>query len=198
MKNRLSWVLGASVIISLLAILLWPQLIQELLVIPLTYLLSVGALLYRSLDQRTLWVTLMIVAAILFWASLKVRRVPSPKNMPETIQYATRIALWRRRLDDIHRGTYMRWRFAQRLTHLMRAALAYRAGLPDEYVLYEDFDIPAEIVEYLQAANQYQAASPLASRLFSPAIPQPLNLPPEKIADYIEQLLGMEQNTENL
>lgn len=190
MKPRLWWVFSASAFFSLLAILLWPELIRELLVIPLTYFIGIANLVYLSIDQLTLWVALILVGVVFFWMSLKFHRAPIPDIVYPDVQESSSVLRWQRHIKDARRGAYMRWRLAQRLAGLTDAALACCTGFPPERLPYDELDLPAEIEAYLRAAQKFQAGAAMSRRWFSSPAPQPLNLPPEVIVTYIEQCLA--------
>ncbi|MBT3392250.1 MAG: hypothetical protein HN413_17770 [Chloroflexi bacterium] len=193
MKPRFWWVFGASAFLGPLAILLWPELIRELFVIPLTYFVGIASLLYLSFDQFTLWVALILVGGVFFWISLKLRRGPIPNPVHPNAQQLSSVLRWQRHLKDAQRGAYMRWRLAQHIADLTDAALACRTGLPPESMLYEDLELPAEIEAYLRTAKKFQTGAAMSRRWFSSPAPQPLNLPPEVLVAYIEQSLTLDR-----
>lgn len=194
MKHRLTWGIAFSFILGLLITIFWQELIRELILVPLTYLIWLGRLIYRSFDQQALWTSLLILVITLAWLSLRLKPGVSKGHVDAETDFPQRVLLWRRRLDEADRGTYMKWRLAQHLSELVVDALIYRTGQTRQQIDQEldmNFaDLPDELVRYMRAARGFETNATMSRRLFSPRVPQPLDLPPETILRFLEEYLG--------
>ncbi len=195
MKRRLIITIVLSLLLGLLVIVFRQNWINELILVPLSFLLWIGELLYRSFDQQILWVSLLILLVIISWTSLKIRRTNLRPSHAEGERHPHRIERWSKRLKDLHRGTYMQWRLAQHIRNLVLDALAYQAGLTrkqiEERITQGAIDLPNEIQAYLLAARGFETSNAMSRRMLFTSVPQPLDLPPEEIAEFIESYLGM-------
>lgn len=195
MKNRLLISFGISFVLALLMINVWGDLVRELILLPISYLIWIGGLLYRSFDQRALWTSLIIIIVLISWASLKLKRSADKPENKNLDLFLNRIEIWSKRLKDVHRGTYMQWRLAQHLSGLVLDSLAYRAGLTreqiDQKILSGTLNIPDDIQAYLLAARGFEVADSMSGRKFFSSVPRPLDLPPERIAEFIENYLAV-------
>lgn len=107
MKRRFFLAIAISAIVGFMAILLWPEFIREIVLIPVSYLLWIVGLLYRSFDQQIWWTALIILTVILAWTSLEIK--PGVSRSGDNIEgdIPNRVQRWRKRLDEADRGTYM-------------------------------------------------------------------------------------------
>ncbi len=195
MNKRLLISIGISIVLGFLLINIWGDLVRELILLPISYLIWIGGLLYRSFDQRALWTSLIIIIVIISWASLKLKQaIVKPENETQA-QLPHRIEIWSKRLGDVHRGTYMQWRLAQHLSNLILDSLTYRSGLTrqqiDKKILAGTLELPADIQAYLIAARGFELAGSMSGRKFFSSVPQPLDLSPERIAEFIENYLAV-------
>ncbi len=195
MKRRLIITIALSLLLGVLVIVFRQNWINELILVPLSFLLWIGELLYRSFDQQILWISLIILLVIISWTSLKIRRTNLRPSRAAGELHPHRIERWSKRLNDLHRGTYMQWRLAQHISNLVLDALAYQAGLTrkqiEERISQGTIDLPEEIQAYLLAARGFETSNAMSRRMLITSVPQPLDLPPEEIAEFIESYLGM-------
>ena len=193
MRNRFLITLGISVGVGFILINIWGDIVRELILVPVSYLIWIGGLLYRSFDQRALWTSLIIIIVIVSWASLKLKRsasLPDSRN-PDILPH--RIEIWSKRLKDVHRGTYMKWRLSQHMSNLVLDSIAYRAGFTrdqiDKNILKGSLELPEDIQAYLLAARGFEVADSMSGRNIYSSVPKPMDLPPERIAEFIENYL---------
>ena len=195
MKSNWVWAAVLALVLGLLAITFWGELVRELVFLPVSYLVWLAGLVYRSFDQQALWTAMLIVVLILALISLRLKPELMHQMSSPAAEPPHRVRLWAKRLKEAQRGTYMRWRLAQHIKALALDAVAYRSGLSSEQVEKEIHahtgDLPAELVDYLQAARGFETGSSMSRRSTS-SIPQPLNLPPEAILDFLEGYLDLE------
>ena len=195
MRKRIILSMTLGLVLGSLVIKFWQELIRELILLPFSYLVYFGGLIYRSFDQQALWTTLVILVLIIAWLSLRLRQDLSRTASDVKDQIPPRIAIWGKRLKDVHRGTYMQWRLAQHMSNLILDALNYRTGLTrepiDKNISAAAFDLPDEIQAYLVAAHGFKVSNSMSRRMIFSSVPQPLDIPPEEIAEFIENYLGM-------
>lgn len=189
--------IAAGLILGLIAVFLWNELIQELILVPMTYVVWLGGLLYRSFDQKIWWSTLLILVLILALTSLRLKPRVQWQKPRFKKEIPHRVELWRKRLEEADRGTYMKWRLAQHLSRLFVEAISYRSGLTpkqiEQHIQKRTIDLPEEMSAYLQAARGFGAASSMSHRWNSARIPHPLEISPELILEFLEDYLGLEQ-----
>ncbi len=193
MKRPILITLLLSLNLGIMVIVFRQDLIRELVLLPISYLVWIGGLIYRSIDQQVVWTSLIILVVIISWASLKLRRSILSPSRDQGARFSHRIERWSKRLTDVQRGTYMQWRLAQHLSNLAVETLAYRAGLTrtqmDERITQGDINLPDEIQAYLLAARGFEVSNSMSRRMLFSSVPQPLDLPPEKLAEFIESYL---------
>lgn len=197
MKRRFFLAIAISAIVGFMAILLWPEFIREIVLIPVSYLLWIVGLLYRSFDQQIWWTALIILTVILAWTSLEIK--PGVSRSGDNIEgdIPNRVQRWRKRLDEADRGTYMQWRLAQHLSNLVYDALSFRTGLERQQIeqnieIFRD-NLPDELVAYLRAARGFETDKSISRRIFSSQTPQPLDLPPEAVSAFLEEFLELDE-----
>jgi len=195
MKRRVLLSISMGLGIGLLVIIFQKELIRELILLPFSYLIYIGVLVYRSFDQQALWTSLVIVVVVLGWLSLKIRNSFSDLIIESNDELPLRIQVWKKRLEDVDRGRYLQWRFAQHMSSLVLNAISYRVGTSrdqvDEKIAEREIDLPEEIQDYLEAAHGFQVSTAMTKRKQFLAVPQPLDLSPEAIAEFLEEYLGM-------
>jgi hypothetical protein len=86
----------------------------------------------------------------------------------------------------------LQWRLTRHLHDLLLDAIICRTGLPREQIMQRrnqaDLDLPVEIQAYLIAGHQSEA---VPRQFLDDQSPQALSLPPDEIADFIEDYLDM-------
>ncbi len=194
MRKRILASISLGFFLGILVILFWRELIRELILLPFSYLVWISGLLYRSFDQQTLWIALLIFVTILAWLSLKLRYSFSRMSDDFDDDLPNRVQVWSKRLGDIDRGAYLQWRLAQHISHLLLEAISCRAGLsPDQVadkIADAEFELPEQVRAYLVAARGFQSPNSMSRGMFSSTVPQPLDCPPEEMTAFIESYIG--------
>lgn len=165
------------------------------LVAPLLYLFWLSRLLLLSLPQVFLWGLFLIVAAMISVRLLWQPRPPAERTSPRPVTPTGRVEAWLKLIGQAKEEPYYRWQLAQRLRHLILDALAHDLRLTRRQVRQRltdnQLDLPPDIQAYLQASrSSFGHFTPQKRRFFNlkrTTPPSPLDLPPEKIAQFIEE-----------
>lgn len=192
MKKQFFLSVLLGLIAAIIVIVYGQEFVQEWVVLPLSYLSWFGKLIYRSFDQRVLWVSLVIVVILLAGLSLNRGHQHADEADDFGSSFLQRIQVWRQRLQAADRGAYLQWRLSRYLHDLLLEAIIYRTGFPREQILQGSnqagLDLPEEILAYLIAGQQSESAP---RQFLDAQPPQALNLDPDEIADFIEDYLDM-------
>jgi hypothetical protein len=183
-------------LILLLAGLVAPvlrDLVREVLVLPLLYILWIGRLIVDTIPQLILWggvLTIFLIIMIISLLETKKSRQATRKAAKEPQE---RIKGW---ADLIHKAAwddYFKWRLAQHLQKLTLDAIAHDRGQSPKQIKQQlrrgELDIPPELQAYFQASltSLGQLAGP--KRLFQPkAPPSPLDLDLAKVVEFLENM----------
>ncbi len=196
MRRVLLVALAIGLVLSFAAILFWQDLIHELILVPISYLLWLVGLLYHSFDQQIWWTTLLIMLAIIAWTSLRLKPKLSRSKVEFENEMPHRVRKWRKRLKAADQGTYMKWRLAQHLSVLVIEAMSYRSGLPpqqiEKKIEMKEIDLPDDLVNYLRAARGFETASTMSRRWYSKRKTLPLDISPDTILIFLEEYLGID------
>jgi hypothetical protein len=195
----------ATLLVGLLALVVTGA-VRDLIVVPLLYIVWIARLLYESLPQALVWGGFVVLAFFLVGKHVVLRLPPAPDRDPPAASPG-RVTTWARLVGPAARDRYTRWRLAQRLSQLALETLAHQArGQPEQLRRrLEDgaLDIPPELNAYLRAGQAQYAPRSSPRRWWPPAIPgrrlgaapapAPLDLDPEELVQYLEQI--MQQST---
>lgn len=196
MNRRLIFALGVSIALVFLGIFFGQDLIRELILMPLSYLIWVSGLVYRSIDQKILWSSMLILAVIIALLSLRIKTGFSRRYHPVEVENQNRVKVWRRRLLDVEQGGYLKWRLAQHLSHLILEALAFRTGQTPKQVFksltQNDHGLSQEMRAYLSAAQNHQLERKISHPLTRSQGSKALDLPPEEVITFLEEYLGLD------
>jgi len=190
MNRRIFIIIGLSVILIVVTLLFLQDLVREVVIVPLSYAIWYGKLIYESFDQEAIWVSFLIIFVVIAILSMNISRKRTISTDHFRGTSAKGVHLWRERLQDTKRGEYLKWRLAQRLSVMIIEAQAYRYGLTtaqiEEMLNNGTLEIPDAIRAYLRASqNPPSFTGKIASYFFSTE-EYPLDLDPEKIADFLE------------
>ena len=191
MRERfLPAVLLIGVVVGLTLIL--RDLLDERLITPLFYLAWVSGLILLSVPQSIIWGLFLIVALMIAARSLLRRRSRSKPTPPPRRIETGRIEPWLKLIRQAEQEPYYRWQLAQRLRNITLDALAHEMRLPLKQIrrklTQDELDLPPDIQRYLQASRTSFGHFTPKRRLFSSQPdPSPLDLPPEKIAQFLEE-----------
>jgi hypothetical protein len=165
--------------------------IEQLVIEPLLYVLWVLKLYYDSLPQILLWI--LILAGVVLMAGMSLMTDDVVQGRREEQRKPVRgpvetLAEWMLRAP---RGQYFKWLIAQRLGKLARGLASFNARQANpsawEPLAGPGWDPPAPIESYLQAGLIGSFADyPRPRWPFQRSAPTPLDLDPDQVVEYIE------------
>lgn len=159
MNPRRLVITGILLLVVSAVLLFWARdIVRELIVNPLSYLIWLGGIFIRSTNQIFFWYIFAAIALVIAFRSLAGRRKvaaqpPITAVFPGDHANHGRLHFWTVRVSLFHRGfRYYLGSFHDSLGHLLIDQLAYRFHLTPAQVeerLGEDtLDVPPEIREY--------------------------------------------------
>jgi hypothetical protein len=216
-QKSFPWIQIALFLVIFLMVLgvaaLYREELKESLLVPLLYILWIGELTFKSFDQQCIWLLALTIALVLSVSFSRQSRKPVEKSRLKRRRSslaAGRIRFWRGQLrvgsSSVYAHSYRRLAIRQ----LVLRALAYRMGLDEEeikaqihsgrlqvpsevgYVLGMDTtqDQPVGFLKRLQ--GRFEAITEwFGTSTFSP------DPRLEKVADYLENLLEVENDVRN-
>jgi hypothetical protein len=183
--RRLRWpFLLAIVILSALLGYFLRDVVYQVVIVPLAYLLWVVSFYYSAIPQWVVWTVLLVFLFLsVAWnlipderpSNRKVRLIHRPEGEVEAL------AVWIRKS---RRGNYFKWQLANRMGRVARRLdeLAGSRGLP----ACED----PRVEKYLDAGLNYSFVDfPTPRGWFERASQTPLDIDPRTAADYLESLM---------
>ena len=181
MSRRWPLLLGILVFSALLGYFL-RDVVYQLVVVPIAYLLWLLYYYYSLLPQGLIWtVMLAILLVAALWNLLpdapRGGRKPERRRQPEGEVEA--LVTW---LEKARRGNYFKWQLANRMGRVARRLGELAGGrLP-----------PADpaVEKYLDAGMNHSFVDfPTPRGLLPRATQTPLDLDPKSVADYLESLM---------
>ncbi len=183
--SRLRWplLLGILVVSAVLGYAL-RDLVYQLVVVPIAYLLWLLYFYYSAIPQWAIWILLVSVLLIaVLWSLVPEapRRRRGPRVRTRAQGDVEALAVWIRKS---RRGNYFKWQLANRIGRIARRIgdLSGSRGRPPS---------ADEAVErYLDAGLNYSFVDfPTARGRFTRAPQTPLDVDPQRVADYLETLM---------
>jgi len=146
-------VLGVIVIAAVLAFPL-REVVNQLIVLPIAYLLWLLKLLYLSLDQAVWWVAAVVVVLVIIGQSLMPEIKPIQKLIRHTRHERGSVESLALALKRADKGMYFKWLLANRLGKLAYQILLQREhGKPRSVfapLIGEGWDASPEVQAYLE------------------------------------------------
>ena len=190
MRQRWLPMLGVIVIAALLAFPL-RAVVNQLVLVPIAYLLFLLKLLYVSLDQAVWWLAAVFGVLLILGQSLLPDLKPVKKLIPFAKHERGTVETLAVALDKSQKGIYFKWLIANRLGRLAYEILLQREhGKPRSVfapLTSEGWEATPEVQEYLERGLHGSFADFPNSRWgsFSPPEKTPLD---HDVADVIEFL----------
>jgi hypothetical protein len=200
MMRRRLLIIGIILIISAVLAILMADFFRQNLIIPIAQFLNrffwIIRFFIESVDQVIFWISFLIIALIIAGASLfNPARIISAEEFAVP-KHKSRIAVWRGRIENLHRGDYFKWRLAKNLGELAIDVIAFRHGISSDQALSlleeQQLDMADDIRAYVLAG---QRSSPLkndsitiGNRIRSNT--SPLELAPDVLLDFLDTQLG--------
>ena len=189
--------LGGILVAALLLTFVADDFLDEAIIGPTLYFLWVGRLILASIPQSILWGAFLLMAVVVTWQTSfkKPRRPQRPSFAPAPSP--GRIADWIRLVERSEQEVYYKWQLAQRLQRLTLKAIAHNERTSLRIIrrrlLAEKLGLSAEIQAYFLASiASFGNFTTPKFRLFRQAPPPtPLDLEPEKIAQFLEEKFNL-------
>jgi hypothetical protein len=164
------------------------------LIRPFLFTAWIGRLLFGAIPQEFIWGIFIAVALLVAARSLLKRSVASPPARRAQPSAEGRIERWARLIEQSEQEAYYRWQLAQPLQALVIDLLAHRQRSTPRQIRQQlaakTLDLPPEIEAYLQASmTSFSHLLTGRSRFRPGSPPSPLDLAPEKIAQFLEDQL---------
>lgn len=190
-KKRI-FLLALFAIAALLLAFPLRQAVEEIVILPLQYLLWSAGIIYRSIPQFWIW---LVISAIIFFILLtpflddlprlpeRQQKKPPEKGAVESMAES---------LNKADRGIYFKWSVANRLGKIMRDWIAYRERLDQRWQANDlarlAGQVSPEVYQYLDAGLNGSFADYPRPKLpfFRKKIKTPLDLDPNLVLDAIE------------
>jgi hypothetical protein len=180
--------------------------------IPIAYLIFISRMVTISIGRQTLWVSFVILSAIIAIINLVVRREVQPEETAVELKYPTRLQTWINTVRRKERNLYFKWNLAQDLSNLFIEAIAYHQGSSRQQVRQQleagQIDLPPDVLAYLQISQMPFAQTGIVKytngnwlmRVWRTIIRRPsanmynspLDLDYEKIIPYLEEYLNFD------
>jgi len=189
--------LGVILVLAGVLTLVMQEFINESVILPLLYLVWIGHLILKSIPQEIIWSLFLGAAAIYIWKSVLTKRKQGKRHYPPFKKQPGYIESWLKLIRQAKQETYYQWRLAQRLRKLTLEALAHDERLTRRQIrrrlANNQLDIPAEIQAYLRASITSFVHLPGRPHRFfrRRSQPSPLELEPEKVAQFLEERFNL-------
>ena len=190
-RQRWLPILGVIVIAALLAFPL-RAIVNQLVMVPVAYLLFLLKLLYVSLDQSVWWIAAVFIVLLILGQSLLPDLKPVKKLIPFAKHERGKVETLVLALDRSQKGTYFKWLIANHLGRLAYEILLQREhGKPRSVfapLTSEGWEAAPEVQEYLERGLHGSFADFPNSRWgsFSPPEKTPLDHDVAEVMDFLE------------
>lgn len=160
--RRLILILVLLLLVSVLLFFWLRDVIREVIVLPISYLLFVTGIIVDTAPQLFFWLAILLIAFWIAYRSLSTRRravlPPAAPVLSDTFDrnpYGGRVAFWSSKVNQMrtYRSDYYRSTFHYSLARLLIELLAHRYRLTmletEERLRSGMLEVPAEIREYV-------------------------------------------------
>lgn len=161
-KRRL-YVVSAILLVMVTAILFsLRDVVREVIVIPITYLVWVIGILIESTAQLFFWLAVLFIALLVAWRSIRPPKKPRdetiyrPLTSDETLSASGRgrVAFWLTRVNTLRLGNYYHANFNEAVSRMLVDMLAYRHHLTprqvEQAISRGSISVPPDIVEFVR------------------------------------------------
>lgn len=145
------------------AVFVWLRdIVREVVVIPVSYLLFVAGIVVDTAPQLFFWLVVILIAFWIAYRSMSTRRraaptmnVPILRDMGDKAPYGGRVAFWSTKVNHMrrYRSVYYQSTFHVSLARLLIELLAYRYRLTmletEERLRGDLLDVPEEVRAYV-------------------------------------------------
>lgn len=154
MNWRRGLIISGVVVTALLLAFPLRNVVYEIIIVPLAYILWVLGLIYHSLDQGIWWVVLIVVVLIVLLRSMLPEGKPKSKEISYKKVERGQVESLAVAMQRVEHGIYFKWLVANRLGKLAHQTLVQRSyGKPRSVfapLVAEDWEPTPEIQRYLE------------------------------------------------
>ena len=151
---RRGLIIAGVVVIALLLAFPLRNVVYEMIILPLAYILWVLGLIYHSLDQGIWWVVLIVVVLIVLLRSVLPEGKPKQKAFSYKKVERGQVESLAVAMQRVSHGVYFKWLVANRLGKLAHQILVQRSyGKPRSVfapLVAEDWEPTPAIQHYLE------------------------------------------------
>jgi hypothetical protein len=177
--------------VALILAFLLRDVVERVLIMPLTYLWWLLGVYYSILPQFVLWLLLVAVAVIsainVLTPRFGVREAFKPPPKPAQGQIVE-MSQWLEK--SRHGGSYYKWLVSNRLGRVAREILAQREGQPASKrfgrLNGRNWNPPRKIDDYLESGLNGSFADYPRPRFWEKPRPTPLDADPKQVIEYLE------------
>lgn len=203
MKKKYLIIPGLALIITIIMMIWFEDFVDIVILTPISYGLWILRLIFESFHQQVIWISFLLIAAILILASLTPERKGFRREEEGERKYPNRIEIWERHLTSLRGGKHLRWGTGDHIGELLINALAYRYSLSRDQVFEklnaDEFSIPDEVKLYIAMAYKASAfrETLLKKMGFSSLEQAGYNLPPvENVINFLEEQVKFNGNSD--
>jgi hypothetical protein len=191
-KRKRNFALGGALVIALVLAFALRDLVRLALVLPLAYLWWALGVVYGAVPQVVLWIGLIVLVVFLLLSSLTPRGMPAPLEKKEVRARNGNIENLAVALEKARKGTYNKWKVANRLGRLARDLLIQRGDREITKVIGpltgRDWQPSESVRTYLDVGlNGSFADYPNPRWPFGRPQPTPLDLDVSEAVDFLEE-----------
>lgn len=198
---RRGLIVAGVVIAALLLAFPLRNVVYEMVILPLAYILWILGLVYRSLDQGVWWVVLIVAVLIVLLRSM----LPEGKPKQKTILYKKvergQVESLAVAMQRVSHGVYFKWLVANRLGKLAHQTLVQRSyGKPRSVfapLVAEDWEPSPAIRQYLERGLHGSFADYPNKRFgfYTPPDKTPLDLDVNQVVEFLESTQDDKSNS---
>jgi hypothetical protein len=200
--TRRRWLaLGGATLIALILAFPLQDVIRKTIIVPLASLWWALGVLYQSFPQVVVWILLLVVIAFMLLGSLTGDRKRVPNEEPKVKPDLGQVESLAEGLIKMRRGTYYRWKVANRLGRLARDFLIQRGDRANTRDLGpltgRDWHPTQPVDAYLETGLHGSFADfPNQPWRFQPPEPTPLDIDVEEVVEFLESQIKPQINAD--
>jgi hypothetical protein len=193
--------LGGAMVIALVLAFALQDVVRLAFVVPLAYVWWVLGVLYSTVSQVVLWGGLVLLVAFLLLSSLASRSTRAPHPKKEIRARQGNVEDLAVALEKTRKGTYNKWKVANRLGRLARDLLVQRGDRENTKVIGpltgRDWQPSEPVRSYLDVGvNGSFADYPNPRWPFGRPQPTPLDLDVSEAVEFLEAQMKPQMNAD--
>lgn len=158
MKKYLPAFVVAIILLTIVLVIWFDELVDQVIVQPVAYLIFILRLVFASFHQGVVWISFILIALVIAMMILIPELEPPSNPKEKEWDYPDRIHTWERHIWAMNQGDYIRISLEDHLADLIVDTLSYRDGARVDEVLKQfragDLDVPPEVHRLIVAGFQ--------------------------------------------